>query len=436
MVPSGLSFRVAALLSGGVAWDGDIQYVEARDGIDGPICVKMFADDAHTALGGGAITNGATWTGSDDGRTWTATGAAMTLLPLPTAAASGTIVAGGVLEQEIVAGGETLIITLTDGIWDADMGTDDGSTDALIAGIDSDGAEAAGWDAVVKANMVFGDVARTSDTVVTITLGAEPTYLIDNDETITVTVPAAAIIGPTAPVAAPTFDVTAVATATATGTIVAGGVAEAEIVAGGETLIITLTGDIWHNDMGSDDASTTALIAGITSAGAETLGWNNVVKANLAFGDIARTSDKVVTITLGAEATYQITVNETITVTVPTAAIDGDTAIVAAPTFAITRLAPPGEGTYAGLGSVRALRDRLTADGYTPAGFEPPVLVAQIVGSTIVSVVLGHLRGSAGATKNDTLAALHEVIAADGGTISDVGDVESALVRFAEVYDL
>ena len=257
---------------------------------------------------------------------------------MATAAVTGTIVAGGVLEDEIVVGGETIIITLTGDTWVATVGADNAITTALIAGIDSGGAEAAGWDAVVKANMVFSDVARTSNTIVTITLGTEPTYLIDNDETITVTIPATALTAAVEIIATPTFDVTAVATAAVTGTIVAGGVHEGEIIAGGETIIITLTGDIWDTNMGSDHASTTALIAGLDSDGAEAGGWDAVVKANLVFGDIVRTSATVVTVTLGAEPTYQISTGETITVTVPDAAIDGNTAIVASPTFGITAL--------------------------------------------------------------------------------------------------
>lgn len=127
---------------------------------------------------------------------------------MATAALTGTIVSGGVTETQIVNGAETLIITLTGDTWDANMGNDHASTTALIAGITSDGADAAGWNAVVKANLVFGDIARTSNTIVTITYGAESTYAIGADETITVTVPAAAIAGATPIVATPTFDVT------------------------------------------------------------------------------------------------------------------------------------------------------------------------------------------------------------------------------------
>ncbi len=104
------------------------------------------------------------------------------------AALSGTVVATAT-EGEIFAGGETLIITLTNETWDATVGANNGITTALINGIDSAGAEAAGWDAVVKAGLTFSDVTRTSDTVVTSTLPAFATYDITADETVTATVP-------------------------------------------------------------------------------------------------------------------------------------------------------------------------------------------------------------------------------------------------------
>ena len=117
---------------------------------------------------------------------------------------TGTL-SDGAVDALIVAGGETLIITLTNDTWDATIGADNAKTDALIAGIDSAQAEGTGWDAVVKANLDFNDVTRTSATVVTITLGAEASYAITANETITVTVPATALAGTNALVATPTF---------------------------------------------------------------------------------------------------------------------------------------------------------------------------------------------------------------------------------------
>ena len=126
----------------------------------------------------------------------------------PTAVLSGSVVPSAT-EAETVAGGETLVITLSDDTWDATVGADNSITTDLINGIDSAQAEANGWDAVVKANLDFNDVTRTSNTVVTINLGAEPTYNISADETITVTVPATAVASGGPITATPTFDIVA-----------------------------------------------------------------------------------------------------------------------------------------------------------------------------------------------------------------------------------
>ena len=122
----------------------------------------------------------------------------------PTAALSGSVVPSAA-ESEIVAGGETLVITLTNDTWDPTVGDDNTITTDLIAGIDSDLGETFGWDAVVRDGLTFNDVVRTSDTVVTITLPAFASYNIGADETITVTVPATAVASAGAIVATPTF---------------------------------------------------------------------------------------------------------------------------------------------------------------------------------------------------------------------------------------
>jgi hypothetical protein len=114
---------------------------------------------------------------------------------------------------------------------------------------------------------------------------------------------------------------------------------EADIVTGGSTIILTLTGDTFiaagTGPIGTT-ANTQALIDGITSAGAEGTGWNAVVRAGIETTDVVRTSATVATITLDAEATYNITANETITVTIPAVVLTGGVAIVASPTFTIT----------------------------------------------------------------------------------------------------
>jgi hypothetical protein len=111
---------------------------------------------------------------------------------------------------------------------------------------------------------------------------------------------------------------------------------EVEIVAGGDTTVITLTNDTWVTAGGTFDGQRQNIIDGCDSAQSELLGWNNVVQGLQGVGGVVRTSDTVVTITWDAFATYSITANETITVTVPGTALTGGSPIVATPTFQVT----------------------------------------------------------------------------------------------------
>jgi len=129
--------------------------------------------------------------------------------PFVTGVVTGTAVAGGVLESEIVSGGETIIITLTNDTWLAAGGSFDGQRQNIIDGLDSAQSEAAGWNVEVRDKEVVGAVVRTSDTVVTVTLTAAAAYVITANETITVTIPATALVLNTVDIiATPTFVVT------------------------------------------------------------------------------------------------------------------------------------------------------------------------------------------------------------------------------------
>jgi len=81
---------------------------------------------------------------------------------------------------------------------------------AIIDGLDGDLATGTSWD-TVRAGIAVTDVARTSPTVVTITLPALGSYDITAIETITATIPAAALTAATEIIASPTFTVDAVA---------------------------------------------------------------------------------------------------------------------------------------------------------------------------------------------------------------------------------
>jgi osmotically-inducible protein OsmY len=125
-------------------------------------------------------------------------------------ALSGTVTDDS--ETEIRTGGSTILLTLTDDTWVAAGATFDAERQNIINGLVSGQAEAAGWNAVVRAGLAVTDVVRTSNTVVTVTLPAFAGYDITATETITATVPASALVqSGGALVAAPTFDVTVAA---------------------------------------------------------------------------------------------------------------------------------------------------------------------------------------------------------------------------------
>lgn len=142
------------------------------------------------------------------------------------------------------------------------------------------------------------------------------------------------------------YQSTPTVSAAISGTITAS-VNESDIVTGGKTLIITLTGDTWIAAGGASfDLQRQNIINGVTSAQAEATGWNLVPKALQSLAGVVRTSNTVVTITWDAFATYNITAQETITVTVPGTALVGANALVATPTFTVSVSAAGNNNQY------------------------------------------------------------------------------------------
>lgn len=120
-------------------------------------------------------------------------------------------------------------------------------------------------------------------------------------------------------------------TGTATASII-----ESDVVTGGKTIIITLTGDTWVAAGAPFDGERLNIIQGLDSAQSEANGWNAKVRDLEVATAVVRTSATVVTITLSASAAYDITAQETITVTVPGTALTGTVAIVGTPTFTVS----------------------------------------------------------------------------------------------------
>jgi hypothetical protein len=129
-------------------------------------------------------------------------------------------------------------------------------------------------------------------------------------------------------------------TAAVSGTVTSS-TTESDIVSGGKTIVITLTNDTWVPAGAEFDAQRQNIIDGLNSAQSETNGWNNEVRDKQSVSGVVRTSNTEVTITLDAQAAYDISADETITITVPASALVTSTSpLVASPTFDVSYFAP------------------------------------------------------------------------------------------------
>lgn len=117
----------------------------------------------------------------------------------PTVAATGTFLTTPT-EAEVVTGGQTIILTLTDATWAADGAA---LIDAVRRCLTVRQTEATGWNALIRAVLTSTEIVRTSATVMTITLPAAASYAISADEVLDIVVPAHALADPVGPVDVP-----------------------------------------------------------------------------------------------------------------------------------------------------------------------------------------------------------------------------------------
>lgn len=96
---------------------------------------------------------------------------------------------------------------------------------------------------------------------------------------------------------------------------------EAGVIAGGETILLTLTSDTWVTSGATFNAERQAIIDGLVAEASFITGFDVQVRPNIAVGEVVRTSNTLVTITLAAQAGYSIVDAETINVVVPSTAL-------------------------------------------------------------------------------------------------------------------
>jgi len=118
---------------------------------------------------------------------------------------TGTAVTGGVTEDEIVTGGQTIIFTVSNDEFIATLCADNAATTAFMASCTSNKAEAGGWDAQMV--LAYTDCTRDSATQATWVLPATAGYTISENEVITCEPPADIFVGAEAITASPTMTI-------------------------------------------------------------------------------------------------------------------------------------------------------------------------------------------------------------------------------------
>jgi len=286
-------------------------------------------------------------------------------------ASSGAVLVSGralerLTEEDLrmaAAGTLTFELTTVNDTWDAFVGhryVNPAATEALLSGVRSSSNEPNGWNAVVAPRLQKLNVRREQTTVVTVTLPTCPTYDISVPETISVSIPGAALEAGQRVLASPSFVVIATA-----GRAEFGIVTDASSGLTGTTLteahvrsispaqiMLRLFNDEFAGTLGMRTGAdvTMSLFAGLISSdaahGPEDRGWSAVVRPSLVYSDLRRVDATTVVITLPALPAYHIDAPETLTAYIPGAALVSGEPIVATPSVVIEAL--PGVATLHG----------------------------------------------------------------------------------------
>lgn len=243
-----------------------------------------------------------------------------------------------ILEGSINIGGEKIKIKLSNGAyWADDIKTNNTKRNALYNGFKAEKEEAE-WNKVIDALIADGSGAIDVDednTTLIISLPEAKGYDINEEQTITLTIPAEAIKDAINPIkASGNIVIKPTVKATISGDVVKSTVREKDIKAGGKTIVIELEDGDWVVDIDSD-----ALISGFKVVGVdegEDTNWNKIAE-KITSSHIVRNSSKKLTITLPKVENVDFGVNkETISLTIPKNLVQGaEENIVATPTFTL-----------------------------------------------------------------------------------------------------
>ena len=220
---------------------------------------------------------------------------------------------------------QTLRLTLEGDTWAPTVGLEGDVTNALLSSLSSAQSEAAAWLEVVKPGLSSTDLERLDAHTLVLTVPQRAAYDIAAPETISWSVPAEATFGlhryePEAIELLPTAG-----SAKMLGSMMVRNT-DAQLQNDEEiSLVVRLTGDSWVAAVDHGGEVTRELLAGLASAQSEAYGWNAVVRPFLGqrAGSLNITLQSTTELTIGLPSIslYDISVTESISLTIPPSAL-------------------------------------------------------------------------------------------------------------------
>lgn len=217
--------------------------------------------------------------------------------------------------------------------WVPELGGDNAATRAFLHGFLSSGAEAAGFNQIVRAALAPSAVYRVNDHRVEVDLSGHAAFDISAPETVQLAVAAAAVVSGRASLAGgPSFVIRPVrGSASLSGTLLASPFERTMQSVEGGQLQFALNGDGFVDTLGQtvsqDDACTGSLIDMLALRSGlvpQPLGWGSVVQATLRNrldSVVVRESREILQIQLPQLLVYKLSTAETITTSIPGACL-------------------------------------------------------------------------------------------------------------------
>ena len=256
----------------------------------------------------------------------------------------------------------TLVVTLArdewvDALWDPSSHPLLAQT-LLSAFVPSESQEPTGWNVVVRPALTPSALTRIDNYTMILTLPPTPGYrLVGASETITVHLAPELVKSDQLIRAEPSVEIV-----------------RAESLA----LQVSVVKDSWQAEVGSDDISSSALLAGLRALDSgEPNGWNVIVGPRLRYPDIEKVDRATLFVHVPQFHDYEITRAETIRMTLPSEAMASRTSFIATPDLVIY----PFSG-FASLGGALSLGSSESA-----LRSAEHVLLLELVGNSFLPVL-------------------------------------------------